>query len=336
MRNRIANSSHGPRSEDTDAPDRWKGAPVVEKTGVIAEIMPLLPEFDTRMLSISGEGLSVLNPSYRVVYRKPTADADLPLPVGVVSRKYRLVQHAKVLEVAVNALNKAGVNTDDLQVQLRITENGERMSLGLLFPDDQRYSVSLKGNGDTMRLRLQCLNSVDGSVRFMAFLGWYRFVCSNGMMVGITKLDIRQRHYIGLDIDRVGAVLSHGLPLLEREKKLYVRWRNAGVEADGARGWIDGPLRKRWGVKLAARTFHIVRTGSDADFALPFERGKPSDKTMIATKSVPGLHGPAANAFDVSQALSWLAKERRNVQEQVELMMEIPEMMEELMKAKVR
>jgi hypothetical protein len=49
-------------------------------------------------------------------------------------------------------------------------------------------------------MRLECFNSVDGSTKFQAFMGWYRFVCSNGLIVGITQVDMRRRHIWGLDI----------------------------------------------------------------------------------------------------------------------------------------
>ncbi len=37
-------------------------------------------------------------------------------------------------------------------------------------------------------MRLECLNSVDGSTRFRAERGWFRLVCSNGLRFGITRL----------------------------------------------------------------------------------------------------------------------------------------------------
>jgi hypothetical protein len=45
------------------------------------------------------------------------------------------------------------------------------------------------------------------------------------------------------------------------------------------------------------------------------------------SRSVPGSRGEAANLFDVSQILAWLAKERRDVQEQVEWRAQIPALM---------
>ena len=44
----------------------------------------------------------------------------------------------------------------------------------------------------------------------------------------------------------------------------------------------------------------------------------------------PGTNGPAEKLFDVSQVLSWLARDRRDVQEQLAWTRDIPSLMEEL------
>jgi hypothetical protein len=56
--------------------------------------------------------------------------------------------------------------------------------------------------------------------------------------------------------------------------------------------------------------------------------------TTIETKQtvrVPGCEKSCGNLFDVSQILAWLAKERRDVQEQLEWREEIPALLGPLM-----
>ena len=45
---------------------------------------------------------------------------------------------------------------------------------------------------------------------------------------------------------------------------------------------------------------------------------------MVRSGAVPGVWVPAGHVLAVSQILSWLAKERRNVQEQIDRMRKIP------------
>jgi len=82
--------------------------------------------------------------------------------------------------------------------------------------------------------------------------------------------------------------------------------------------WADNYLAKRWGVKAAARTWHITRSGQDVTFSDPFEKGAPTKKTVLMGDKVPGAVLPGYNVYAVSKALSWLAKERKDVQEQLE------------------
>lgn len=52
---------------------------------------------------------------------------------------------------------------------------------------------------------------------------------------------------------------------------------------------------------------------------------------MRQTARVPGAPRGSRNLYDVSQILAWLAKERRDVQEQLEWRETIPELLKPLM-----
>jgi hypothetical protein len=96
------------------------------------------------------------------------------------------------------------------------------------------------------------------------------------------------------------------------------------------RGWIDGELKKRWGALAAARTYLICQTGFDGVFSDPFDKQPPSQKGMRRTERVPGAPQKAENAYAVAQALSWIAGQRLDVQEQTQYMREIPQLMQAL------
>ncbi len=57
-------------------------------------------------------------------------------------------------------------------------------------------------------MRLECFNSVNGSTRFRALLGWFRFICSNGMVIGVIRSDVLRRHVgdlgLGITVDDNG------------------------------------------------------------------------------------------------------------------------------------
>ena len=320
-----------PRSEGRDDQKHWMGSKVREYDGNIRAIRSLLPSFYVKPFAIYSAGNCVINPNLHTVVQMPINQNEKEMPVGVVSKKYKLVQHYEVFDAAVNAIRNIGIDTELIEVKLTITEFGERIALSFLFSEDESYSFNIDESGDKMRLRLQCFNSVEGSARFIAFLELYRLVCSNGLMVGIAKLDFRKRHCIGWEIDDIGEVLSVGLSVITEEVELYRDWQKKKPAPESIRQWVDGPLADEWGVKLAARAFHIIGSGRDAEFAKPFERGWPSEKTMEPTCKVPGISEEAHNAFDISQVLSWLTNQTRDVQQQVDRMRDIPNLMDSLL-----
>ena len=172
MNRLLLPDSHVPRT-------RWHGMSVSEHIGTIGLIAELLPTFEIRPFELAGRANSSVNPYLSLIVRKQR-EGEEEMPVGVVSKQYQLIQHRQVLDNALEGLKKSGIDPDELSCELRITEFGERMALNLLFPSDDRYSFHVNGDDDTMRLRLQCFNSVDGSTKCIALLGWYRFVCSSG------------------------------------------------------------------------------------------------------------------------------------------------------------
>src|SRR5207245_838313 len=154
--------------------------------------------------------------------------------------------------------------------------------------------------------------------RFMAVMGWFRFVCSNGLVLGISRAGMRGRHDRHLQVQELGEILTVGLRSAADERAVYADWMKREVKSDLIQRWVDDPLAAAWGKKAAARSLHICATGHDAEFQDPFERAKPSERAMKKGRLIPGASAPARTAFAVSQALSWLAGSRGDIQEQLE------------------
>lgn len=150
-------------------------------------------------------------------------------------------------------------------------------------------------------------------------------------MIGVTQTDIRRRHVEGLDLTGVSKVLSSGLKRAEADKENFRKWQQKTIQGNALASWVDEDLRGHWGFKAATRAFHIARTGYDVDVVGQY---KDQDPTTIETKQtcrVPGSPTPSQNLFDISQVLAWLAKERRDVQEQLEWREQIPAILKPLM-----
>jgi len=306
-----------------DIRPKWFNSPITFHQGALSDIRKHIPTFERRRFSLTQPGGKHLciNQRLDTIVRMPFGDDKNYIPVSVVSKDYVLVPHTDVLDVAINAIESIKIPTTDVNAELRITEYGERMSLSLYLPKQYNFDP---GDHNSMSLRLECLNSVDGSTRFRALMGWFRFVCSNGLIIGVTKSDVRRRHVGDLRLEDVGLVLTSGLQESEIEKKNFELWSKTEIKQCRLANWVDKNVRDELGFKAAARTFHIARFGYDADILGQYKDNTPTTIAMEKTKRVPGSPTESRNIFDLSQILAWLAKERRDVQEQMEWREKVP------------
>jgi hypothetical protein len=85
----------------------WLGLPVVSRVGdTLAEVLDALPHFGRQpfaMPSVNGHEIGV-NSFLDMVYRLALRQGDRPIPVGVVSKNYRLVDHHQLLRTIQDAL----------------------------------------------------------------------------------------------------------------------------------------------------------------------------------------------------------------------------------------
>jgi hypothetical protein len=328
----MTQTDHQSSTTTTHSPlprPKWFNSPVTLHTGTLENIRSFIPEFERRTFALTqpGSDNTRLNERLDMIVRKPCGEDQDFIPVGVVSKEYSLVQHTDVLDVATKALREAKIAPEDITADLKITEYGERMALSLYLPESFAYDP---GDGQKLALRLEIFNSVEGSTRFRALMGWFCFVCSNGLVIGVTRSDLRRRHVGDIGLADVGEVLLSGVQEAETEKENFRKWRAKQVKAKDLTSWVEKELRKDWGFKAAARVFHISQTGHDVEIDGPYKNNTPTTIPVRKTVRVPGAPKRSKNLYDVSQILAWLAKERRDVQEQLEWRERIPELLEPL------
>ncbi len=292
--------------------------------GELDEVLPLLPEFDRQPFATEA---GAPNAFLDVIVRREAALWPA-VPVGVVSTRYSLLSHYDIADAVRTAVAAIGVHPREMQAEAHLTGYGARMALFVRLPRSYDFDP---GDGHPLALRLLCLNSVDGSSTLRILLGWFRFVCANGLIVGTTRSEWRLVHRDGMDPAGVREVLSRGLELAERERVALKVWRTLAVPIERFVSFADDELAKAWGVKAAARFLHIATTGFDGELTLPFELGPPHAKTILRTRRVPGCLGHSTSVYDAAQILAWIAKDRRDQHERVDRLLQIPELMQMLL-----
>ncbi|HWD92520.1 MAG TPA: DUF932 domain-containing protein [Verrucomicrobiae bacterium] len=164
-------------------------------------------------------------------------------------------------------------------------------------------------------------------------LGWLRLICGNGLVLGTTRLNVRQIHNGRIDIAVLGESLLKALTAIRREQETIKVWMEKEVTPKQLESFADGPLKKKWGAHAVARFLLICTTGHDGVLKDPFQYAKPSQLRMREGRAVPGSV-VAQNALAASQSLAWLAQQRRDIQEQIERTREIPGLIAALLRQK--
>ena len=124
---------------------------------------------------------------------------------------------------------------------------------------------------------------------------------------GLTLNEVEQRVFWGLE-----DALRDGLSL----GRFLRRWQENPVSEQAVAAWVDEPLQKEWGLHAAARVYSICCSGHDTGF----EVGASGRPTLLAFAAAPGARVPgspvvAGTAYDVAQAMSWVASRNQNTDE---------------------
>jgi hypothetical protein len=310
-----------------DETARWRARNVEFIAGQWESLSRRIPRFVIEDFKATSEGPA--NPHLRSVVRLPLSITEQRIPVGVVSNTYRLAQHKEVVEKCFEGLRAHQIDARMLKCEVGLTPLGEWMNFRAYFPENYCFSPS---DGNKLALRLECFNSVDGSSRLVILLGWFRFICANGLIIGETKAELRDVHDGDLNLQAIPGIISEGLTKVKTDLARLKRWGNLTIQLDSAKfiKWINGHLTEKWGKKAACRTLHICRSGRDAEFTDPFAQGKPSEKQVNLLDDVPGAPTPAENLYDVCQALSWIASRRNNADERLAWQGQIAELVDNL------
>lgn len=303
----------------------WRSRDVKYWAGTWEAVSSLIPKFE--ICDFLAEPNSPANPHLKTVVRIPRTPFEQRVPVGTVSNSYTLAQHHEVAEQCFEGIRQAGVDPLALRCEVGLAELGEWMNLRIYFPDDYDF---VDDRGNRIKLRLECYNSVEGSCRIVVLLGWLRLVCTNGLVIGETKAELRDVHNANLDIQRIPKIILKGMNEVENDKNRMGNWIKTAIKADALVSWANTKVSDAWGKKAACRIYHICDSGHDVEIDDPFASGEACDKPVRKIIRVPGSPESAANLFDVSQAMSWVATRRNNADERLDWQSSMPRLLNQL------
>ena len=304
---------------------KWHSREVKYIAGTWAQIRDEIPEFVLTDFSTGAD--EPANPFLKSVCRLPNKSTERSIPVGIVSNKYTLVQHRDIGDRCVEGMKLAGISTISIRSEVGLSELGEWMNLRLYFPDSYSF---MGDDGHNLDLRLECFNSVEGSTRLTILLGWYRLVCSNGMIIGETLAEISDIHNSQLDLDEVFHAVRNGITRVQKDRQRLTHMQRQSLSEGEMIKWINGTLSNSWGKIAACRVYHICRSGHDIEITDPFAKGAATAKPVRHVQKVPGSPETSKTIFDAMQALSWVATNRNNAEQRLKWQADVPTLLREL------
>ena len=252
----------------------------------------------------------IINPYLDLICNSPPGRYGDMMPVGTVSKTYGLIPHNQLFGVL---CKKLGSKSGDFPTVLRTTPMGERVRFDITIPGNEL----IPADGHPISMRLIVVNSVEGSVSFKAMIGWFRFVCENGMIIGTESSRMTSRHFQNLTIENVEEAIGGQLTLAVKTSAHFKAWNALVLMPEAVKIWVNKTLAEKWGPQSAARVWRTWRTGSDG---IPKQRSRNCPATDWIFDHTTAVRGAVLNdsAYSFLQALTWVASRRRSVQDQLQ------------------
>ena len=202
--------------------------------------------------------------------------------LGVVTKRYSIVNNADVINRADSALEEAGIG---FKREVYTLEGGRKMKAtydigvdsetGAVI--DERFTRPIKQKGDVVGFRLTAQNSFDRSLRISFALGLVRLVCTNGMTTMEKEVSMIKKHSANFNIDDfiAGDAISEAVKRLDRSVDLYRNMADIEVPQELGLTMLQNLTTPRFKKVLSekaregvARIWNAPTHGEDADRTL--------------------------------------------------------------------
>jgi len=174
-------------------------------------------------------------PHRRAVVRKDTGE-----PLAVVSDRYTLVPHGRLLSLADEATKNLDVGRVEQGIYL--DRNGTRLRALFKFPDLAR---PIRGQDEVCPC-LKVVNTYDGTAKIAAHIGAFRFVCTNLAVGGGGAFagGFMAVHQGEIPLEEIVKHLRHFLGGFETIVGTYRAWSETSLDQDRFAEIVE-PLPKR-------------------------------------------------------------------------------------------
>ena len=173
----------------------------------------------------------------RAIVRQDTGEA-----IAVVSDRYALVPHARILDIVERTINRLDVGA--VPRGIYVDSKGARMRALWKFPS---LAQPIR-EGDDICPCLQVRNTYDGSARIALHIGAFRFVCTNLSVGGSGCFagGFVSIHAGEIPIEKMADQLADYLTHFGRIVRLYRQWSEQRLESEALGPVLQQSLKGRF------------------------------------------------------------------------------------------
>lgn len=138
-----------------------------------------------RPVYVEGSKGMIAVPGKKAIVREDTQQV-----LSIMSDSYVPVANKSILTTFADIADKAGIQW----YTGKCYTPGNKTYMEIVFPENKLNVGKIQGQDDVLDLRCYLVNSFDGTTAALFKAGFFRLICTNGMTVGQTDMQISYRH----------------------------------------------------------------------------------------------------------------------------------------------
>ena len=149
------------------------------------------PVIEVPAIGVPEDGKEIDSTGYKFIVREDTGTI-----LSCMTDDYRLVKNETIMNYANPVIKK---NKGVLK-EVRLFSNGAKTTMTWQFPN-QKVHV---GPDDDISPEIIIRNSYDGTIGVNLLAGAFRFVCTNGMVIGVVLDNYKNKHSVyNIELDKL-------------------------------------------------------------------------------------------------------------------------------------
>ena len=150
--------------------------------------------------------------------------------LGVVGERYTPLQNSVLFSQVETLFKNSGHRYEDLGY--KVIDGGRQVKANFRFPD-----ITMFAGTQECALTIAVQNSFDGSLKVAFDVGFFRFICSNGLKIPLFKgstVSLMKKHTQSLNLDFAQHALTESVNQIGEARNVFTEWtRTAVTQGEG-------------------------------------------------------------------------------------------------------